>query len=150
MDHSHVPDDVWVLIFSLLSVEGIPHIARVILLSIIVLTVCKVCKLWSELVKDELIWRRFFLTKYPSHSSTEAGSFRELYRSLRRNWRNGVYKSRKLAEAHTSDILRMVYDEDIVITGSLDNTAALWNCETNEHYRVATHADWVTVCEFVC
>ncbi|KIS66794.1 uncharacterized protein UMAG_10852 [Mycosarcoma maydis] len=62
--------------------------------------------------------------------------------AIERNWRRGRYTSRTLA-GHTDGIMCLQFNENlahpafpVVITGSYDRTARIWNLETGEMLRV--------------
>ncbi|PWY97791.1 WD40 repeat-like protein [Testicularia cyperi] len=92
-------------------------------------------------------------TAAPSSSSTSSQStvvpktrpWKSVYcerLAIERNWRRGRYTSRTLT-GHTDGIMCLQFNENlahpafpVVITGSYDRTARIWNLETGEQLRV--------------
>ncbi|EAQ91542.1 hypothetical protein CHGG_03477 [Chaetomium globosum CBS 148.51] len=111
-------------------------------------TASRVCSGWSEVIRNQHIWRESFLrektTAYATSGPVKPGAglgvpsvqptndWKEIYRvktELDKRWKEGKARPVYL-NGHTDSIYCLQFDESKIITGSRDRTIRVWDMHT--------------------
>lgn len=97
----------------------------------------QVNKAWKAAIDSNTIWRSlFFQNRYwntvSSHLPDEQMTWKEIYRTreaLDKRWIQGKVKAKAL-KGHSDSVYCVHYNEDIIVTGSRDQTIKVWDARS--------------------
>ncbi len=90
-----------------------------------------VCRQWTQMLKDDDVWRKLFHHHFPRGNARSAENFQSAYRGIYSNLTKGVYALHTLT-GHGNPVISLAVFDGKLFSGSSDCTIKVWELETGQ------------------